>query len=206
MERAPIQFPIQRAPRQLRHRMITAVVVSALFHVLVIAARGTAAHPAAESLGSDAVSFQIENAKGTARSPTRSGLPQLASTPRETAARRSAFTSGADAATAAASTSPATLTNYLLGRLHTELSRYLAYPPQARERGWEGTVVLRVVIAPDGELLDTQLATSSGYAAFDEASINGVRRLHRLRLDPAYRPDRIIEVLLPIEFRLTDNT
>jgi hypothetical protein len=32
--------------------------------------------------------------------------------------------------------------NHLLGQLQTYLSRYLVYPPVARSRGWEGTVLL----------------------------------------------------------------
>ena len=45
------------------------------------------------------------------------------------------------------------------------------YPSAARQRGLSGTLQLRVVIGPDGELRDVRLVASSGHALLDDAAI-----------------------------------
>ena len=45
------------------------------------------------------------------------------------------------------------------------------YPSAARERGLSGTLQLRVVIGPDGELRDVRLVAPSGHALLDDAAI-----------------------------------
>jgi len=101
--------------------------------------------------------------------------------------------------------SSATLENYLIGRLQTELSRLLVYPRLARERGWQGTALVSVMLAPDGVVQGLRLVHSSGHFLLDEASLTGLRKLHALSLAGDNRWTDPIEVLLPIRFQLIDN-
>jgi periplasmic protein TonB len=113
------------------------------------------------------------------------------------------------AATVLATTASAdrdALQNYLLGLLQSELSRTLSYPPLARERGWQGTVLLSVAVAPDGALRGTRLLRSSGYALLDAVSLDCLRRIHALPRLSGWRHADPIEVILPIRFRLADNS
>jgi len=105
-----------------------------------------------------------------------------------------------------AATDSGALQNYLLGLLQSELSRILSYPPLARERGWQGTVLLGVAVAPDGALHGTRLLRSSGYALLDAVSLDSLRRIHTLPLAAGWRHTDPIEVILPIRFRLADNS
>ncbi|RMH36772.1 MAG: energy transducer TonB [Nitrospirae bacterium] len=57
------------------------------------------------------------------------------------------------------------------------------YPQIAKEKGWEGTVILRVTIGPNGKAEDIQIRKSSGYAVLDEAAVNAVKQW---RFRPAY--------------------
>ncbi|TVR87089.1 MAG: energy transducer TonB [Spirochaetaceae bacterium] len=61
-----------------------------------------------------------------------------------------------------------------------ELPRPLAeispeYPVQARRRGMEGVVVIRVTISPSGEPVDTTIVSPSAHAQLNEAAISAVR-------------------------------
>jgi protein TonB len=100
----------------------------------------------------------------------------------------------------------ASINNYLLGVLRHELARHLVYPPLARERGWQGTVVLGVTVTADGVLAETSLLQSSGHALLDEASLAGLRRIHSLPLTAGGLPAEHIRIVLPIHFQLTDNS
>ena len=59
-----------------------------------------------------------------------------------------------------------------LWRRVAELKRY---PSAARLNGWEGKVVLRVVIRADGHLADVKIQKSSGYDALDRAALEAIR-------------------------------
>jgi protein TonB len=49
------------------------------------------------------------------------------------------------------------------------------YPRTAREAGWEGTVVLQVLVLPDGTAGTVTLHKTSGYSVLDEAALSAVR-------------------------------
>lgn len=59
-----------------------------------------------------------------------------------------------------------------LWRRVAELKRY---PSAARLNGWEGKVVLRVVIRADGHLADVRIQKSSGYDELDRAALEAIR-------------------------------
>jgi periplasmic protein TonB len=50
------------------------------------------------------------------------------------------------------------------------------YPPSANEAGWEGTVMLRVEVLPDGSAGSVSVKRSSGYAILDDAALRAVQR------------------------------
>jgi protein TonB len=97
------------------------------------------------------------------------------------------------------------LHNQLLGELQTSLSRYLVYPPLARSRGWEGTVLLGLRVASDGRLDKIRVEQSSGYAVLDNSALNSLYRLGRLAEATAWLNGRGQDMQLPVIYRLIDN-
>lgn len=75
------------------------------------------------------------------------------------------------------------------------------YPASARRDGEQGTVVLKVMVTPEGAAGHVELAQSSGSAALDRAALDTVKRW---RFVPARRGDQAVEgwVRVPVEFRL----
>ncbi|MCX7891033.1 MAG: energy transducer TonB [Burkholderiales bacterium] len=75
------------------------------------------------------------------------------------------------------------------------------YPVSARRNGEEGTVMLRVLVTPDGRPGKVQLERSSGSPALDSAALEAVERW---RFVPARRGSESVEawVLVPLVFRL----
>lgn len=78
------------------------------------------------------------------------------------------------------------------------------YPRQARRRGYEGVVVLEVLVSREGQAADVKILTSSGHGLLDRAAIKAVREW---RFDPGRRGEQEIDmwVQVPIRFQLTDN-
>jgi len=60
----------------------------------------------------------------------------------------------------------------------------LEYPPLASRRGYQGKVVLEIVVAPSGEVSSVKVRESSGYQVLDDAALEHVRRHLRLRQPP----------------------
>ena len=77
------------------------------------------------------------------------------------------------------------------------------YPRIARKRGYQGTVVLEVLVAREGEVEDLKIYQSSGYKALDKAALSSVR--HWI-FTPGRRGDVVVDmwVRVPIAFRLTE--
>jgi protein TonB len=76
------------------------------------------------------------------------------------------------------------------------------YPAFARKMGMEGTVMLKVLVSPQGTALKIEVAHSSGHEILDKAAADAVRNWHFV---PAKRGNSPIEewVKVPVAFHLT---
>ncbi len=76
------------------------------------------------------------------------------------------------------------------------------YPRDAARAGWEGTVVLRILVDVDGRPLDVIVDRSSGHRALDREAVRHVQQ--RWRFQPAMHDGRAVQAwgLVPIDFRL----
>ncbi len=75
------------------------------------------------------------------------------------------------------------------------------YPLEARRKGMEGEVVLRVEVLPDGRVGHVEIKKSSGYEILDRSALSTVRRW---KFIPAKFGERTIStwVNVPIKFQL----
>jgi protein TonB len=97
------------------------------------------------------------------------------------------------------------LHNQLLGELRTRLSHHLTYPPLARTRGWEGTVLLSLRVEPDGELEKIRLERSSGHAVLDNSALNSLKRLGNLVEARVWLEGHSLDMQIPVIFKLIEN-
>jgi len=77
----------------------------------------------------------------------------------------------------------------------------MTYPRRARQRGWEGLVVLSVEIDARGAVVAVVVVRSSGFATLDRAAVEGARRW---RFRPALRDGHPVRATLTrrVLFRL----
>lgn len=75
------------------------------------------------------------------------------------------------------------------------------YPETARQRGWQGTVYLRLTIDEEGRVTEVRVDRSSGYAVLDAEAVHAVRQWHA---EPARDQGVPVasEELLPVRFEL----
>jgi protein TonB len=75
------------------------------------------------------------------------------------------------------------------------------YAETARQRGIEGTVLLKVRITEHGRVEAVQVERSTGYPELDEPAAEAIQRW---RFEPARRSGEPVAVwvLIPVEFRL----
>ena len=76
-----------------------------------------------------------------------------------------------------------------------------SYPPSARRLGIQGTALLRVYVAADGQVTEVLVDQSAGHPDLDRAAVEAVRRW---RFEPGRRSEEPIGmwVLLPVQFVL----
>jgi protein TonB len=78
-----------------------------------------------------------------------------------------------------------------------------SYPRDARQAGWEGAVVIRVLVATDGSASTVAVHASSGYASLDEAAAQAIKQWH---FAPACHGATAVESYydVRVKFRLAD--
>lgn len=83
------------------------------------------------------------------------------------------------------------------------LNRHKRYPHDARQRGQEGTVKVRMVIDGRGQVLDHQVVAGSGSRSLDRATLQMIRRAQPLPPPP---PELLkngsLEVIAPFVYSL----
>lgn len=75
------------------------------------------------------------------------------------------------------------------------------YPAVARRRGFQGNVVLEVLVGPDGNVIELHVLSSSGYSILDRAAKSSVENW---TFEPGMRGQEKVEmwVRVPIRFEL----
>ncbi len=86
--------------------------------------------------------------------------------------------------------------------IQQKVSSGIAYPYEAQENGWQGTVKLGMVIRKDGSLRDVFVKESSGYDVFDQDAVNTAQILAPYASFPATIAQEEITVTLPIVYSL----
>ena len=76
-----------------------------------------------------------------------------------------------------------------------------AYPPEAREKGYQGEVLLKVEVLPNGRVGQVEVEKSSGYEALDQSALTTVKKW---RFIPARKEMVAIPcwVNIPVKFQL----
>jgi protein TonB len=75
------------------------------------------------------------------------------------------------------------------------------YPEMARRNGWQGVVLVRVTVLPDGRVRSASLFRGSGYAILDQSALDAVRRwLFQPKMTSGLAVESTIEV--PVTFSL----
>ena len=209
-------------PHAHRATLTRFLLLSCGLHLLLLAGHGrTVETTTLRRLGQPEISVALENVARTLRVPrkapvvTAHSVPHALSAPIPPSARATdpaelpSVASGHDAEPG---TQPETvaasgdvLRNQLLGELQTRLARYLTYPPLARERGWQGTVLLGLHVESNGRLGNVRLERSSGYAVLDRSALNSLNRLGYLSEAVAWLNGRSVDMQLPVIYRLVEN-
>ena len=75
------------------------------------------------------------------------------------------------------------------------------YPAAAREQGWQGTALLKVLVLKNGSVGSLEIKRSSGYAILDRSALKAVKDW---KFVPAQKDGQPIEmgVEIPVTFRL----
>lgn len=109
-----------------------------------------------------------------------------------------------EAAPSAPANDSAALERY--GRSLAELlARQQQYPRLAAMRGWEGEVRVQVRVARKGNIVDVQLAHSSGFAVLDQQALQLLAAAALPPLPENVRSNEI-QLIVPIHFKLNKAT
>lgn len=81
-------------------------------------------------------------------------------------------------------------------------AHFKQYPRLARMHGWQGRVVIRVVINEDGSLTDANVVESSGYDLLDLDAIGLVKKVCPIELQRELGQSHVV-INVPVSYSLT---
>lgn len=100
---------------------------------------------------------------------------------------------------------PALNRAHVITRLRRDLARYFTYPPLARRRNMEGTVLLSFDVTNEGRIEHVGVRHSSGYAILDVAAQQAMQRLARLDWLAGRLEQGRMNIELPVIYTLTES-
>lgn len=104
------------------------------------------------------------------------------------------------AAPAPVAPAPFQVANYRAAYLQNPPPRY---PPTARERHWQGEVLIRTHILADGSAGEVRVERSSGHEILDESALDAIKRWRFIAAKEGDKPVAST-VIIPIEFKLNN--
>ncbi|MDA2911684.1 energy transducer TonB [Nitrospiraceae bacterium AH_259_D15_M11_P09] len=102
-----------------------------------------------------------------------------------------------------ATSRPASKPDYgwLADALYRKIDHLKRYPSIARLNHWEGRVLLRAAVRADGQLVDLDVAESSGHPVLDQDALEIMRRASPLELKHALGKPQVV-VNVPVSYTL----
>ncbi len=85
-----------------------------------------------------------------------------------------------------------------LGLIREMVMAHLRYPLIARRMGWEGTVIIKFRLYPDGAIRDMRVERSSGFELLDKNTVKVIASLS----SRFPRPRKPVVVVIPVTYRL----
>lgn len=92
----------------------------------------------------------------------------------------------------------ATFREQIMVKLRQSLAAHFVYPLLARQRNWQGEVLLAFRLERDGRISEVRVARSSGYSLLDHAALSALDRVGRI----SEMLPRTLTVELPVIYRL----
>jgi protein TonB len=89
-----------------------------------------------------------------------------------------------------------------LQEVATKIHAVKRYPRQARRKGWEGTVVIKLSILPTGDVEQALLVKSSQHKALDEAAFQAIAKAQPFPRFSEKLTLSLLTVKIPIQFVL----
>lgn len=89
--------------------------------------------------------------------------------------------------------------------LHRRIQARFDYPLIARIKGWQGQVTLGLRVEPDGTLTHLRVIATSGYPILDRASLSTLKGIARVPPAADWLGGRHVDLVLPVEYRLTEG-
>jgi protein TonB len=90
--------------------------------------------------------------------------------------------------------------NDYLSRVARQIAQYRVYPASASSNHQGGRVVMRVIVARDGQVLDVRVGTSSGWPAIDAAELETIRKAAPFPPLPSEMPGDPVVLVLPVTY------
>lgn len=133
--------------------------------------------------------------------PVRTTRSVAIAAPTSVIAPTSGKSSDADAVSASDPRAEKASADYF-SMISAHLNRKKDYPSEAKKARQQGVVTVRFTVHPDGDITNSSIKKSSGFALLDNATLDLMRRVAPLPKMPKFMPQKSVTIALPIDYSL----
>lgn len=93
---------------------------------------------------------------------------------------------------------------HVIASINQQLDKYFYYPSIARNKNWQGKVLLTFNITSNGKLRNINIRESSGYRILDSAAVKALKKLNKVASNFQW-PNTGMQINLPVIYKLTNG-
>jgi len=91
---------------------------------------------------------------------------------------------------------------YVISRLNYKIRNNFTYPRLAQRNGWEGKVMLSLVVNAEGNIKNAHIKTGSGYRILDQSALSALIKVKNIKKENDGFNFNHKEIIIPVIYRL----
>jgi len=91
---------------------------------------------------------------------------------------------------------------YVISRINHKIRKNFKYPKLAQRNGWEGKVLLSLILNPEGKIENAHIKYGSGYGVLDQAALNALLKVKNIQKTNYRFNFNLQEIIIPVIYRL----
>lgn len=94
---------------------------------------------------------------------------------------------------------------YIISQIRHKMAHHFKYPLLARRNGWQGKVILALLLEPDGSIENVHVKSGSGYNILDQSALSALMKVKHIQHVENLLNIHQQEIIIPVIYHLEEG-